>query len=100
MPEIHVDIAANESCKNPWDSYGEICIRCNCCGRFDKKTMWECRAHTYKRHINENLEKLLNKGYWTELQQTNLASNIVYLANMFKEAVKHIDFEKEVNEND
>ena len=30
------DIAVTENCKNP-DSYGEICVRCNKCGRFDKE---------------------------------------------------------------
>ena len=32
-PGIHIGVAKN--CKNP-DSYGEICVRCNKCGRFDK----------------------------------------------------------------
>ena len=31
-----VDIGVIENCKNP-DSYGEICVRCNKCGRFDKE---------------------------------------------------------------
>jgi len=33
--QIHVDIAVTDDCKNP-DSYGEICVMCNRCGRFDK----------------------------------------------------------------
>lgn len=30
------DIGALENCKNP-DSFGEICVKCNKCGRFDKE---------------------------------------------------------------
>ena len=30
-----IDIGVAKNCKNP-DSYGEICVRCNKCGRFDK----------------------------------------------------------------
>lgn len=32
---IHIDIACLDDCKNLAESYGEICIHCNKCGRFD-----------------------------------------------------------------
>ena len=41
VPEIkkpkfaHISLAVIDGCKNP-DSYGEICVRCNECGRFDE----------------------------------------------------------------
>lgn len=28
-----IDISVSSNCKNP-ESYGEICVRCNKCGRF------------------------------------------------------------------
>ena len=31
----HISLAVIDGCKNP-DSYGEICLRCNECGRFDE----------------------------------------------------------------
>lgn len=31
---IHIDIGVADNCQNP-DSYGEICVHCNKCGRFD-----------------------------------------------------------------
>lgn len=34
---IHLDFAVTKDCKNPEESYGEICVKCNRCGRFDKK---------------------------------------------------------------
>ena len=36
-------------CYNLEDSYGMICVRCNCCGRFDTKTMWACRLELTER---------------------------------------------------
>ena len=32
------DIAVTDNCKNP-DSYGEICVKCNKCGRFGEQEM-------------------------------------------------------------
>jgi len=34
---IFVDCGALDNCKNPMESFGEICVCCNQCGRFDKK---------------------------------------------------------------
>lgn len=33
---LHITYSALESCKNLESSYGEICVKCNKCGRFDK----------------------------------------------------------------
>ena len=32
---IFIDYPVTKDCVNP-DSYGEICVKCNQCGRFDK----------------------------------------------------------------
>jgi ribosomal protein L37E len=32
---VHVCIAVSDDCQNFEDSYGEICVRCNRCGRFN-----------------------------------------------------------------
>ena len=34
---IFADYSALDNCKNLESSYGEICVRCNKCGRFNKK---------------------------------------------------------------
>ena len=34
---IHIDYGVLDDCKNLKESYGEICVRCNKCGRFDPK---------------------------------------------------------------
>lgn len=35
MP-IHIDFAPIDDCKHPEWTYGEICVKCNECKRFDK----------------------------------------------------------------
>ena len=35
---IHITYSALDDCKNLESSYGEICVRCEKCGRFDKET--------------------------------------------------------------
>ena len=37
------DIAVTDNCKNP-DSYGEICVKCNKCGRFGEQKMTRAEA--------------------------------------------------------
>lgn len=34
---IHVDYSPVENCQSLELTYGEICVKCNKCGRFDKK---------------------------------------------------------------
>lgn len=36
MSNIHVSYGVTDDCKNLEESYGEICVKCNKCGRFDK----------------------------------------------------------------
>lgn len=31
----HISLAVIDECKNLEESFGEICVRCNECGRFD-----------------------------------------------------------------
>jgi len=32
---MYIDICALDDCQNTMESYGEICVGCNKCGRFD-----------------------------------------------------------------
>lgn len=36
MLNIHVSHGVSKDCKNKEESYGEVCVQCNKCGRFDK----------------------------------------------------------------
>lgn len=38
---IHIQLTPIKDCKNFEDSYGEICVRCNLCGRFNEDDVKE-----------------------------------------------------------
>ena len=70
----HSDIFPLDGCKNLQESYGEICVRCNKCGRFGGKKMNEEQLLEIIRHseqlktlhevvimINEYLIQILNQ---------------------------------------
>lgn len=82
----HICFSVMDKCYNPFDSYGEICVWCNCCGRIDKSTMYKCRIETDKRHLAETAQKLTDEEYQTELQQKNILSNIEYHVKRIREA--------------
>lgn len=89
-PVTHIDFAVNRDCENTYDSYGEICVRCNSCGRFNKETMWKDRLNVYKRHLAEDK----NFDGWIEgmeeLQRKNKQANVEYLEKLIREAEGHI----------
>jgi len=74
--EAHVCFGTQNDCYNPYDSYGESCVHCNCCGRIDKSTMYECRIATDKRQLEEDRQKIDNPEFQTEIQQKNIKLNI------------------------
>jgi hypothetical protein len=84
MNYLHISISALENCING-DSYGEICVRCNACGRFDKSTQKECAIKMYKRQLQEQY----NFNGWIEGQKRNIESNIQY----FKKKIAELEVE-------
>lgn len=89
-----------ENCQNPYDSYGEICVGCNCCGRFGEDTMWQARYELATRHLGELVEKLQNEWFKTNLQQSNICSDISSWSEDLKEILTHLDFDKEKGTDD
>lgn len=75
----HVDFLVTDECENLYDSYGEICVQCNCCGRFDKSTMSECRIKTYKRQLKEEVECIDDPRFPNQNQKKNILLNIIYV---------------------
>ena len=88
----HFCLDAIEDCWNPIDSYGMICVKCNCCGRFDKSTMHEARLDTCIRHLKEDVEKLNHPDFRSNLQQRNIVASLFWDVSRIEEAVNHIDF--------
>lgn len=90
MSEIHVCFSVMEDCINLMDSYGEICVHCNCCGRFGKETMHQARINVFTRLKKENDEF---EDWWDgaeELQRKNVKENSEYYAKIIAESEKAI----------
>jgi len=86
----HIDFSVSNDCVNIQDSYGEICVKCNCCGIFDEKTKYEDRIKTYKRQLEENNSF---DDWWEgaeELQTANVKANAEYLGGLIAEAEKEL----------
>lgn len=77
---LHIDFNVEKDCQNLYDSYGQICVHCNCCGRFNKETMNDCRIKFYKRMLQEHVEKIDNPDYAMEIQKKNILKDIIYFA--------------------
>lgn len=79
----NVCCSVTKDCYNFYDSYGEICVWCNCCGRVDKKTMYRARLELMKR-MQESNENFKDWAYeYPELMETqkrNVESNKIYYA--------------------
>jgi hypothetical protein len=86
MTYLHISISALEDCINS-DSYGEICVHCNACGRFDKSTQKECAIKMYKRQLQEQY----NFNGWIEMQKRNIESNIQY----YKKKIAELEVKNE-----
>lgn len=90
---IHICKSVMSNCQNPYDSYGEICVGCNCCGRIDENTMWQSRYELAVRQLSELVEKLPSEHFQTNLQQGNICSSISSWCEDLREILTHIDFD-------
>ena len=92
----HICFQISENCKNFYDSYGEICVGCNACGRINKDTALECWLEIEKRQQQENADDLAG-GFELdadpkirELQVKNMTSNVLYYEKKIKQIEKLI----------
>lgn len=92
---IHISRSVMKNCQNPYDSYGEICVGCNCCGRFGEDTMWQARYDLAVRELSDLVEKLTSEHFQSNLQQANICSSISSWSEDLKEILTHIDFDTE-----
>ena len=87
---FHICYGTQNDCYNTIDSYGEICVGCNCCGLIDKSTMYQCRIATDTRHLGEEREKVDSLEYPLEIQQENIRKNIEWFLKRIKESEERI----------
>ncbi|MCK9570912.1 hypothetical protein M0R72_18330 [Candidatus Pacearchaeota archaeon] len=79
--KVIICYAVTDNCINLLDSYGEICVRCNACGRFDESTKHQCHLDVLKRQLAEKESFRDRTEGWGELQRKNYAANIEYMKN-------------------
>ena len=84
-------IGVGKKCIN-YESYGEICVRCNCCGCFGRKGMWSARLSMYRRALHETLH--FNRWFKDSpemyaLQKKNKKADVIYLRKKIVECKKH-----------
>ena len=89
MSDDFLCYSVGKDCRNFMDSYGEICVYCNCCGRFGKRTMYTARIRVYRRFLREVKRKAGDrKHYPSDLEQQNIQANIRSLRAAIANAVK------------
>ena len=91
--KIFISMSAMSECINP-DSFGEICVCCNACGRFDKNTQKECALNLYKKLLKEEYEFNGWIEGMEEVQKKNIEVNIEY----YKKKIAEIESEVEESE--
>lgn len=77
MTYLHISYSALEDCINE-ESYGEICVKCNACGRWDKSTQKESALKIYKRQLQEQYGFNNWISGMEEIQKKNIKANIKY----------------------
>ena len=95
---VHICYGISDHCYNLEYSYGEICVHCNCCGRVDRKTMWNARYETDKRHLMETVEKINQVGYLSAVQQENIIKDISHYRKRLEISRKHLQFSEPIKE--
>ena len=91
---VHIDFGVSKKCINT-DSYGEICVKCNCCGRVGVENMWIRRYNMYWRRLSYEIENHSDEYYMSNLQQKNIASNVKFYAEKILECIEHLDFDND-----
>jgi len=85
--EILIDFTAADDCMNP-NSYGEICVKCNGCGRFDKATQKESALRVYRKLLQEQYDFDRWHKKHEEQQRENIAADIKYFEAKIAELEK------------
>ena len=65
---VHIDVATLDGCKNMAESYGEICVRCNKCGRIKLPTEAELKKEA---EDEAEIERLFDELFADEWRNQN-----------------------------
>lgn len=87
----HICFGVKQGCFNPEESYGEICVCCNACGRLNKETMLPDRLATFKRHLEaEKAAGAVAVEGLDEHQKNVIKSNVEYYERAIREVEKEM----------
>jgi len=89
----YIDVQIKKSCWNLMDSYGEICVCCECCSP-DKKTRYMSRISCLEEWIRmkESFSDWSDDPYWKDVQKKNIKKDI----RMWKRQLRY--YKKKLNE--
>lgn len=73
---FHISYGVAKNCENFIETYGEICVHCNACGRFDMDTRVACQMVLYRRYLLNEVGNIGNEEFKTETQKKNIILNI------------------------
>lgn len=79
-----------DKCYNLEESYGGACVWCNCCGRIDKKTMYQCRVEHDKQMLQKSVNDLFHEWRQSPIQQGNILRNCEGYIKNIKKSMKKI----------
>lgn len=87
MIPIHISYSVAKNCYNH-NSFGEICIQCNCCGRFEKGfAKYKARLVYHKENLNYqlNFDGYSNnpkvKTLQMQIRKCNINNQIIAIRN-------------------
>ena len=92
----HICINALKKCYAGVWSYGEICVRCNCCGQFDRKKMWHARRRFHREELKRNREfdRWSNSPSLRKTQEKNVKANIIHHRKKIKQITTRLATKK------
>lgn len=75
----HICCAVQKNCYNPYDSYGEICVGCGCCGKPSPERDKARLALWERRHEEDvNFDNWCDNPKLRALQEKNRKLNIIF----------------------
>jgi len=89
----HICVSVSKNCYAGTWSYGEICVHCNCCGRYSKGLdMWLARLRYHEQGLEEGRAFKDFVEPFTELQKKNKALNIAWQKRKIKKCEERIEY--------
>lgn len=92
----NICLNVKDNCKNLMESYGEICVGCNCCGRINnsKEAVAKANIIVNIRRLKEVAGELCEEDFDTMVQTLNILSSIKSCSKNIEKNLKVLNTEK------